>query len=72
MPPPGWRTKVNRSINWCRYVSYFSGIPGGIFAPCLAVGAAIGANVAELFGLAAQPMIALFIARDSEALVLAI
>lgn len=29
-------------------VSYLSGIPGGIFAPSLAVGAGIGANLAEL------------------------
>lgn len=35
------------------------GIPGGIFAPSLAVGAAVGANAAELFQLAAQPTIAL-------------
>lgn len=30
-------------------VSYLSGIPGGIFAPSLAVGAGIGANLAALF-----------------------
>ena len=31
-------------------VSYYSGIPGGIFAPSLAVGGAIGSNLAQLFG----------------------
>ncbi|RTL52112.1 MAG: chloride channel protein [Rhodocyclaceae bacterium] len=30
-------------------LTYFSGIPGGIFAPSLAVGAAMGANLAPLF-----------------------
>jgi len=30
-------------------VSYLSGIPGGIFAPSLAVGAGIGANLTEVF-----------------------
>ncbi|MEA9976578.1 MULTISPECIES: chloride channel protein [unclassified Pseudomonas] len=42
--------------------TYFSGIPGGIFAPSLAVGASLGANVAELFNLAPQPIIALCMA----------
>lgn len=42
--------------------TYFSGIPGGIFAPSLAVGAALGGNVAQLFDLAAQPTIALCMA----------
>jgi H+/Cl- antiporter ClcA len=30
-------------------VSYFSGIPGGIFAPSLAVGAGFGANLSSFF-----------------------
>ena len=30
-------------------ISYFSGIPGGIFAPSLAVGAGVGANLSLLF-----------------------
>lgn len=42
--------------------TYFSGILGGIFAPSLAVGAALGGNVAQLFDLAAQPTIALCMA----------
>ncbi len=40
-------------------VTYFSGIPGGIFAPSLAVGATVGANVTDFFGLATQSIIAL-------------
>ncbi|WP_199065284.1 chloride channel protein [Chitinimonas sp. BJB300] len=31
-------------------ISYFSGVPGGIFAPSLAVGAGIGHNLAPLLG----------------------
>ncbi|MEE4857673.1 chloride channel protein [Pseudomonas alliivorans] len=52
-----WHAPVTRFL--ATVVTYFSGIPGGIFAPALAVGAAVGANVADLFGLAMQPMIAL-------------
>jgi H+/Cl- antiporter ClcA len=42
-------------------VTYFSGIPGGIFAPSLAVGAAIGFDLAHWFnfGIATNPMIAI-------------
>jgi H+/Cl- antiporter ClcA len=52
-----WHAPITRFL--ATVVTYFSGIPGGIFAPSLAVGAAVGANAADLFGLAAQPMIAL-------------
>ncbi|UZJ59148.1 chloride channel protein [Pseudomonas sp. KU26590] len=52
-----WHAPVTRFL--ATVVTYFSGIPGGIFAPSLAVGAAVGANAADLFGLAAQPIIAL-------------
>lgn len=52
-----WHAPITRFL--ATVVTYFSGIPGGIFAPCLAVGAAVGANVAGLLGLAAQPAIAL-------------
>ncbi|RBH57515.1 MULTISPECIES: chloride channel protein [Pseudomonas] len=52
-----WHAPVTRFL--ATLVTYFSGIPGGIFAPSLAVGAAVGANAADFFGLAAQPMIAL-------------
>ncbi|NWC95068.1 MULTISPECIES: chloride channel protein [unclassified Pseudomonas] len=52
-----WHAPVTRFL--ATVVTYFSGIPGGIFAPSLAVGAAVGANAADLFGLATQPMIAL-------------
>ncbi|WP_339484624.1 chloride channel protein [Pseudomonas sivasensis] len=52
-----WHAPITRFL--ATVVTYFSGIPGGIFAPSLAVGAAVGANVAEYFALAAQPIIAL-------------
>jgi H+/Cl- antiporter ClcA len=60
----------NQSIPWYAAVTrflatlatYFSGIPGGIFAPSLAVGASVGANAAELFNLPPQPIIALCMA----------
>lgn len=55
-----WHAPVTRFL--ATVVTYFSGIPGGIFAPSLAVGAAVGANAADLFGLAAQPIIALCMA----------
>ncbi|EPA96653.1 H+/Cl-antiporter ClcA [Pseudomonas umsongensis] len=52
-----WRAPITRFL--ATVVTYFSGIPGDIFAPSLAVGAAVGENVADFFGLAAQPIIAL-------------
>nr|WP_314582990.1 chloride channel protein [uncultured Pseudomonas sp.] len=52
-----WHAPITRFL--ATVVTYFSGIPGGIFAPSLAVGAAVGSNVADLFHLAAQPIIAL-------------
>ncbi|SEP96994.1 H+/Cl-antiporter ClcA [Pseudomonas sp. NFACC02] len=52
-----WHAPVTRFL--ATVVTYFSGIPGGIFAPSLAVGAAVGSNAAELFHLAFQPTIAL-------------
>lgn len=52
-----WHAPITRFL--ATVVTYFSGIPGGIFAPSLAVGAAVGANAADLFHVAAQPMIAL-------------
>jgi len=55
-----WHAPLTRFL--ATVVTYFSGIPGGIFAPSLAVGAAVGANVSDLFGLAAQPIIALCMA----------
>ncbi|MNQ91842.1 H(+)/Cl(-) exchange transporter ClcA [compost metagenome] len=55
-----WHAPITRFL--ATVVTYFSGIPGGIFAPSLAVGAAVGANAAEFFGLAAQPVIALCMA----------
>ncbi len=45
-------------------VSYHSGIPGGIFAPCLAVGAAVGSNISGWFdpSLGTTPIIMLCMA----------
>lgn len=42
--------------------SYHSGIPGGIFAPSLAVGAAVGSNLAGIFTIGAVPVITLCMA----------
>ncbi|MBP5952712.1 chloride channel protein [Pseudomonas sp. P42] len=52
-----WHAPITRFL--ATVVTYFSGIPGGIFAPSLTVVAAVSANTAELFHLAAQPTIAL-------------
>lgn len=52
-----WHAPLTRFL--ATVVTYFSGIPGGIFAPALAVGAAVGANTAELLHLGLQPAIAL-------------
>ena len=42
-------------------ITYLSGIPGGIFAPALAVGAAIGFDLSRWFGfgMTAHPLIAI-------------
>jgi H+/Cl- antiporter ClcA len=48
----------HQSVNWavpiCRFlatiVTYFSGMPGGIFAPALSVGAALGYNLSHVLG----------------------
>ncbi len=57
-----WHAPITRFI--ATAVSYFSGIPGGIFAPSLAVGAAIGSNLSHLPGMPtdAVPVIALCMA----------
>lgn len=57
-----WYAPIARYL--ATLISYFSGIPGGIFAPALAVGAALGSNVAQLlgFGLDPIPIIALCMA----------
>lgn len=52
----------------CRFfataASYFSGIPGGLFAPALAIGGALGSSTAFLWGAAGDPVpvMALFMA----------
>lgn len=48
-----WHAAIARFV--ATVVSYYSGIPGGIFAPALAVGAALSANLADLLGLGAVP-----------------
>ncbi|WP_220635673.1 chloride channel protein [Georgfuchsia toluolica] len=57
-----WHAPVTRFL--ATVVSYYSGIPGGIFAPSLAVGVALGSGIAHLMGLTADaiPMIALYMA----------
>ena len=57
-----WHAPFSRFL--ATLVSYYSGIPGGIFAPSLAVGAALGSNIAHLLGIPAEaiPIIALCMA----------
>jgi len=38
------------------WLSYWSGVPGGIFAPCLAIGAGFGNDVSILFHAPAMPL----------------
>jgi len=57
-----WHAPISRFLS--TIVSYYSGIPGGIFSPALAIGAALGSNVAQLLGPATEavPIIALCMA----------
>lgn len=56
-----WYVPLTRFV--ATLLSYYSGIPGGIFAPSLAVGAGIGADLAHVMGLPAMvPLIALCMA----------
>ncbi len=57
-----WHAPLTRFF--ATIISYYSGIPGGIFAPSLAVGAALGSNIAQLLGIPADtiPIIALCMA----------
>jgi len=57
-----WYTPLARFA--ATVISYFSGIPGGIFAPCLAVGAAIGIDLSRWFdfGMTAHPLVAICMA----------
>jgi H+/Cl- antiporter ClcA len=43
-----WHAPITRFL--ATLASYHSGIPGGIFAPSLAVGAAVGSNISVFFG----------------------
>jgi H+/Cl- antiporter ClcA len=57
-----WHAPLTRYL--ATMISYYSGIPGGLFAPALAIGGAIGSNLAQLFGPAggSVPIIALCMA----------
>ncbi|MFY9328367.1 MAG: chloride channel protein, partial [Georgfuchsia sp.] len=57
-----WHAPITRFL--ATAISYYSGIPGGIFAPSLAVGAALGSNIAHVLGITADtiPLIALCMA----------
>ncbi len=57
-----WHAPLTRFL--ATLVSYYSGIPGGIFAPSLAVGAALGGNLAQWLAIPAEtiPVIALCMA----------
>ena len=57
-----WHAPLSRFF--ATLVSYYSGIPGGIFAPSLAVGAALGSNLAQFLGVPFEtiPIIALCMA----------
>ena len=57
-----WYAPVTRFL--ATLASYYSGLPGGIFAPALAVGAALGSNVAQVLGIPGEtiPIIALCMA----------
>ena len=57
-----WHASISRFL--ATIVSYFSGIPGGLFAPALAIGAALGSSLSQLIGtpLETIPIIALCMA----------
>lgn len=57
-----WYAPISRFL--ATAISYYSGIPGGLFAPSLATGAALGSNIAHWFGNAndAIPIVALCMA----------
>ena len=45
-----WHTPITRFL--ATIATYFSGVPGGVFAPSLAVGTAVGSDLAQWTGLA--------------------
>ena len=52
-----WYAPITRFL--ATLVTYHTGIPGGIFAPALAVGAAVGFDASSLFSLGTVPVITL-------------
>jgi len=50
-----WHAPLTRYL--ATIVSYFSGIPGGLFAPSLAVGAALGASTSHILGYGADTIV---------------
>jgi H+/Cl- antiporter ClcA len=48
-----WHTPITRFV--ATLATYFSGLPGGIFAPSLAVGTAVGSDLAQWVGLGIDP-----------------
>ncbi len=56
-----WHAALSRYL--ATLISYYSGIPGGIFAPSLAVGGALGSSLGELLGMAGNgAVMAIFMA----------
>lgn len=55
---PGVYTLLKFCATW---LSAWSGVPAGVFAPSLAIGAGIGHDVAQLAGLAGEAAIPLII-----------
>ena len=57
-----WHATIMRYL--ATIISYYSGIPGGLFAPALAIGASMGSNLATFFGVTADviPLICLCMA----------
>ena len=57
-----WHATIMRYL--ATIISYYSGIPGGLFAPALAIGASMGSNLASFFGITADviPLICLCMA----------
>lgn len=57
-----WHAPITRFL--ATAVSYYAGIPGGLFAPSLAIGGALGSSTADIWGTigGSAPIMALFMA----------